>query len=288
VPGGVGFTSTAEGPYSHRVVSGGDETFHVIALELLTPPPAEAALPAPRSGTAFELVMENYRGRAYRIILAPGESTGSFTRPAGTALFAVSAGRISEIPDGKPSRLWDFETADFQWFDTSETLSIKNEGPLPIELIEIEIPAGDPSSAAAVVGAWGLVSMDRHFEDGRVEPHMGEDPAGRLVYDEAGRMMVYLAGRDRAQFASSVRSAATPQELKSAFDTQISYFGTYSLDEQAGTVTHHVESAWYPNWTGAQQVRFFELEGDRLRLSTPPILVDGIETRVYLTWERLQ
>jgi hypothetical protein len=207
VPGGVGFTSTAEGPYSHRVVSGGDETFHVIAMELLTPPPAKAAHPAPRSGAAFDLVLENNRGRAYRIMLAPGESTGSFTRPAGTALFAVSAGRISETPEGKPSRLWDFETADFRRFDAGETLSIRN--------------------------------------------------------------------------------TATPQELKNAFDTQISYFGTYSLDEQAGTVTHHIESAWYPNWSGGQQLRFFELEGDRIRLSTPPFLIDGIEARVYLIWERL-
>jgi hypothetical protein len=144
VPGGVGFTSTAEGPYSHRVISGGAETFHVIAMELLTPPPANPVHPSLRSGSAFEVALENNRGRAYRITLAPGESTGLFTRPAGTALFAVTAGRISESRAGKPSsRLWDFEPAHFQWFDTSETLSIKNEGPLPIEFIEIGILSGD-------------------------------------------------------------------------------------------------------------------------------------------------
>ena len=160
-------------------------------------------------------------------------------------------------------------------------------------LIRLE-PLNDTASldtalkaSSPLVGTWGLISMDRHFDDGRVEPHMGEDPSGRLVYDEAGRMIVYLAGRDRAQFVSSVRSTATPQELKNAFDTQISYFGTYSLDEEAGTVTHHIESAWYPNWSGGQQIRFFELEGDRIRLSTPPILIDGIVARVHLIWERL-
>ena len=138
-PGIVGFASTAEGPYSHRVISGGEETFHVIAMELLTPPPANADHPDPRSGTPFEVVLENNRGRAYRITLAPGESTGSFIRSAGTALFAVSGGRISEINEGKPPRYWDFETADFRWVDVSETLTIRNEGPLPVELIEIGI-----------------------------------------------------------------------------------------------------------------------------------------------------
>lgn len=292
-PGIVGFTSTADGSYSHRVISGGEETFHVIAMELLTPPSANVNHPVSRSGTPFEVVLENNRGRAYRISLAPGESTGSFRRRAGTALFAVSGGRISEAPDGKPSRLWDFETADFRWFDTSETLTIRNESSLAVELVEIEILTDNASmdtaldSPSPVVGTWSLISMDKHFEDGRVEPFMGESPAGRLVYDEAGRMMVYLAGRNRAHFLSPDIRSVSQQELKIAFDTHTSYFGTYSLDEEAGTVTHHIESAWYPNWSGGQQIRFFELEGDRIILGTPPILIDGNKSQIFLTWERL-
>jgi len=151
-PGVVSFSSTAEGPYTHRVISGGEETFHVIAMELLTPGPAAAPSAEPRPGAAFELVLENDRGRAYRIILAPGESTGSFTRPAGTALFAVSSGRVSEELEGRPRRLWDFEPADFRWFDGSEALSIRNEGTEPIELVEIEVLVGDPLPGAEGTG----------------------------------------------------------------------------------------------------------------------------------------
>jgi hypothetical protein len=143
-PGVVGFSSTAEGPYAHRVISGGEETFHVIAMELLAPGPATAPPAELRSGAAFEMVLENDRGRAYRITLAPGESTGSFTRTAGTALFAVSSGRISEHVEGQRRRLWDFEPADFRWFDGSEVLSIRNEGAEPIELVEIQVLAADP------------------------------------------------------------------------------------------------------------------------------------------------
>jgi len=151
-PGIVGFSSTAAGPYTHRVISGGEETFHVIAMELLTPGPAAAPTAEPRSGAAFELVLENDRGRAYRIILAPGESTGWFTRPAGTALFAISSGRISEEVESRPRRLWDFEPADFRWFDGSEALSIRNEGTEPIELVEIEVLVGDPLPGAEETG----------------------------------------------------------------------------------------------------------------------------------------
>lgn len=138
-PGFVGFTSTAKGPYSHRVIASGETTFHVINMELLSPTPAGSATTAQRPGSAFKVALENPRGRAYRVTLAPGESTETFTRPAGSALFAISGGRISETVDGKSVRLWDFDPAHFRWFENSAKVSMKNESSTPIELVEIEV-----------------------------------------------------------------------------------------------------------------------------------------------------
>jgi len=139
IPAGfVGFTSTAKGPYSHRVAASGEATFHVIAIELMSPTPSGAATPS-RPGSAFKVALENPRGRVYRLTLAPGESTEAFTRPSGTAVFAISNGRVSESNDGKTSRLWDFEPGHFRWIDRSEKLSVKNESSTPIDLVEIEI-----------------------------------------------------------------------------------------------------------------------------------------------------
>ena len=138
-PGSVGFNSTAKGPYSHRVTASGDTTFHVIALELLDAQPSGSASVGQRSSAAYKVVVENPRGRAYRLTLNPGESTAAFTRPGNTALFAISSGRISEQPEGKAPRLWDFEPAHFRWFETGEKLSLKNESSSAIELVEIEI-----------------------------------------------------------------------------------------------------------------------------------------------------
>ena len=138
-PGFVGFNSIAKGPYSHRVISSGETTFHIIAMELLSPATAGLANTNQRLGSAFKVALDNPRGRAYRITLAPSESTESFTRPAGTALFAISSGRISENVEGKAVRLWDFIPAHFRWLDSSEKVSIKNESLTPIELVEIEI-----------------------------------------------------------------------------------------------------------------------------------------------------
>ncbi len=62
--GRVGFASTAQGPYSHRVVASDSTDFHVIAMELMMPAPSSAASLDPGSGPFFELVQENPRGRA--------------------------------------------------------------------------------------------------------------------------------------------------------------------------------------------------------------------------------
>lgn len=137
--GSVQFRSTADGPYVHRVIASGEETIHVSALELLAP-----AAPDPSSASQdrfppFEVALENSSGRIYRLKLGPGESTETFTRPAGTAIFAISSGRVSEKPEGKPERLWDFEPGHFRWVETSEALSLRNEGPTPIEWVEIQV-----------------------------------------------------------------------------------------------------------------------------------------------------
>lgn len=140
VPSGlVIFSSTAKGPYSHRIVASGDSGFHVIAMELLSPASAAAPNPGAREHPPFKVVRESPRGRAFRIVLAPGASTPAFTRPAGSVVFAVSAGRVREQADGRPARLWDFEPGHFRWYDASETISLKNEGPTPIDLVEIDI-----------------------------------------------------------------------------------------------------------------------------------------------------
>lgn len=50
-----------------------------------------------------------------------------------------------------------------------------------------------------------------------------------------------------------------------AFDNYIAYYGKYTLDLQAQTVTHDMEDATQPNWRGGNNVRWFEFQGnDRL------------------------
>lgn len=144
--------------------------------------------------------------------------------------------------------------------------------------------AGGPLSNR-FLGAWRLVSFVGRGADGRETTDYGPTPRGCLMYDKGGRMSVHITHSDpRPPFKSGDPFGASPEELKDAFDKYFSYFGTYTVDENAGTVTHHVEGASYPNYVGTDQRRFFTLQGDRLVLSMPP--GEGAGVTYVATWER--
>ena len=95
--------------------------------------------------------------------------------------------------------------------------------------------------------------------------------------------------------ASSVQAGSSPplwllrgtaQEIKTAFEGYIAYYGTYEVDEENGQITHHVEGSLFPNWIGDFQTRNYEFERDKLRLNTQPIKGAKADLTVTLLWER--
>ena len=57
----------------------------------------------------------------------------------------------------------------------------------------------------------------------------------------------------------------TADEAKAALADYVAYFGTYSIDERASTVTHHRQAACSPA-NSTDIVRSYEFAGDRLIL----------------------
>ena len=70
---------------------------------------------------------------------------------------------------------------------------------------------------------------------------------------------------------------STPEELRQAFDEYFGYFGTYTVDQDAGKVVFHVEGAAYPNYVGTDQQRSFAVDGNRLTIRTPPERAGGAD-----------
>jgi len=65
------------------------------------------------------------------------------------------------------------------------------------------------------------------------------------------------------------------------------YFGTYSVDENAHTITHHLEGALVESDVGKELVRGFQMSGDTLTLVVKNDTSRGRQL-VALTWVRLR
>jgi hypothetical protein len=139
----------------------------------------------------------------------------------------------------------------------------------------------------AILGTWKLLSYVREeFPSGAKSDVMGAHPSGYINYGREGRMIVIIVGSDRKKPAGAV---ATPDEAEALITSMLAYAGTYSIDSQAKTVSHHVDISWDQSRTGTDQVRSYKLEGDRLTLTTAPSTdpATGKNTVRTLIWERL-
>ncbi len=73
----------------------------------------------------------------------------------------------------------------------------------------------------------------------------------------------------------------TPDEAKAAITGYIAYFGTFTVDEKARTVTHHRTGNINPGGLGDFVRRYEFAPGDRL-------ILRPMENMNALTWERLK
>ena len=88
-------------------------------------------------------------------------------------------------------------------------------------------------------------------------------------------------------------AAGTVEEKVAAFDNYVAYYGTYTLDLKAQTITHHLEDASPPNWRGVNNVRWFEFQGNDRLLLIPREdgkggVIDRKNATYKLLWERIK
>lgn len=137
-----------------------------------------------------------------------------------------------------------------------------------------------------LAGVWRLVSSEFRTSSGNVIFPLGEDALGQAIFTESGYMSGQLMRQNRPAFASGDQASGTPDEIQSALQGYVAYYGSCEVDVEQKTLTTHVEGSMYPNWVGGQQVRFYELTDKKLILKTTPIAFGDEEFTGVLTWER--
>ena len=95
-------------------------------------------------------------------------------------------------------------------------------------------------------------------------------------------MMVVLMRSDRPELSVAPGEDLKPEDWEKLSPGYCSYTGTYTVDEEEATVTHHVEACTNPNWPGGDRVREFERQGPN-RIALRP---RESEDEVELVWVR--
>ena len=137
-----------------------------------------------------------------------------------------------------------------------------------------------------LVGTWRLISWETRSVDGqKVSYPFGREAVGYIMYNEDGYMSVDITRPNRERFAAGDLLSGSTEEKAHAASSYVSYCGRYEF--QGETVIHHVELSLFPNWVSVDQERLVELRGNRLTLSTRPVLLGGKLQTAHLIWERV-
>jgi hypothetical protein len=140
---------------------------------------------------------------------------------------------------------------------------------------KVSLPPPTTNLSAVILGIWKLNSRKDVDDAGqvRIDPFLGQDPLGTLCFGPSHFAAQFMK-RDRSpQENVSQRIQATNNTVGvNGYDA---YFGTYSVDEIAGTLTTHIEGSIFPANVGSTYVRDVRVMDNELIVQLHTTAVDG-------------
>ena len=136
-------------------------------------------------------------------------------------------------------------------------------------------PPPTANLAAAILGVWKLKSREDVDDAGQIhiDPFLGRDPLGILCFGP-NHFAAQFMKRDRSD-EERVPQRVQAKNNTAAVNGYDAYFGTYSVDEAAGTLATHVEGSISPVNIGKTYVRDVRVVGNELLIQLKTTAVDG-------------
>ncbi len=129
-----------------------------------------------------------------------------------------------------------------------------------------------------LLGLWRLVECKQRFSDtGETADLMGAAPAGLIAFLPGNRVIALLTDTQRT-------AADDPARL---FGGVAAYSGHFTTE--GNRFVTDVDLSWHPSWLGTKQVRYFEIDGDELRITSAEQTMPGQGERLgrgFLVWRR--
>jgi len=141
--------------------------------------------------------------------------------------------------------------------------------------------------SATLPGTWKLLSRVDVTAAGErsPEPGLGEDPLALLIYDRGGHFAAQFMRRDRSvDVPDGPSGAMNNSRAQGGYDA---YFGTYTIDDEQGTVTQHLLGALSRENVGIVLTRAMQVHGDSLVIKLDTTTSDGTTVTRTLTWQRV-
>jgi len=135
---------------------------------------------------------------------------------------------------------------------------------------------------SALLGSWKLISFEVELRDSRERQRpFGASPNGYLILGSDGRMMALLTSKERA-------AGQKDGDVTALFRSMMAYTGRYRVE--GNQFITKVDASWNQSWNGSEQVRFWNLDRDRLVVKNqwaPSATVPGGPmAQATATWER--
>jgi hypothetical protein len=149
------------------------------------------------------------------------------------------------------------------------------------------LPPPKADLAAAIVGVWKLKSrVDVDATDKiHIDPFLGRDPLGILCFGKTHFSAQFMK-RDRSGQEDMLQRAQAKNNT-AGVNGYDAYFGTYNVDEIAGTLTTHLEGSIAPDNIGATYVRDVRVVDNELIIQLHTTAVDGTPITRTNTFSRI-
>ena len=142
------------------------------------------------------------------------------------------------------------------------------------------------SIAERIVGAWELVEYSTTSDRGKVDYPLGSEARGLIIYSADRFMSAQIMRPGRAPYRSRNVHSGENSERSEAAGGYLAYSGPYHVDEDRSAVWHEMAVSLYPNWLGENQKRHVRFDGDRMTLSSDPLVFRTTTLSPALVWRR--
>jgi hypothetical protein len=122
------------------------------------------------------------------------------------------------------------------------------------------------SAQQSLEGAWVLYTIYENDEGGEDVDQFDIDPHGELLFDSKGHFSFAIFG-SAAKFRSGNRLQGNRLEIDAMAKLNLSYYGTYQVDDANNTLMLRIVRCSFANWNGSVRSTSIAISGNRLEFT---------------------